>query len=152
MELNASKIERVSGVIIFILGLLLLFVIIPMTIKDITTQGISPRALPQALAVLLTVFSIPLYIGGHKKMHDPHQKIYAIRLVELRLVVISLLIMAANIVLYGFIGYLPTTIISLAALQWIFGQRSKVKILLTSVLIPIVIWVFFVKILIIFLP
>lgn len=152
MEINESKAERVCGIIVFVFGLILYFFIIPMTIKDITTQGISPRALPQALTLLMTAFSVPLFIGGYKKRNDENQKIYTIKMVELKLVVISLLIMAANIVCYGFIGYLPTTIISLAALQWIFGQRGKLKIILTSVLTPVVIWLFFVKVLIIFLP
>jgi len=152
MKANESKVERVGAIILFLLSLLFLFVIIPTQIKDITTQGVPPRFMPQIVSGVLLVLSVFLYRSGYKKKSMQDQKEYTITKQELRLSLITLVVVAASIILYQFIGFLLTTVIQLAFLMYMFGQRKIWKIALVSILVPVLISLFFKQVLMINLP
>lgn len=152
MKANESKAEQAGGVILFIVSLLLLFVIIPIQIKDITTQGVPPRFMPQVLSGILLVLSVFLFYSGYKKKNTKGQKEYSITKQELKLVLITLGVVGIDIILYKFIGFIFTSIVTLAFLQYIFGQHKIWKIILVSIFLPVLISLFFNKALMINLP
>lgn len=152
MKINESKVEQIAGIVLFVFALLLLLLIIPMQIKDVRAPGVPPRFLPQAISFLIMALSVPLYVGGYKKRNTPDLKEYSITIQELKLVLITLAAVAVTIVLYSFMGFIPTSILLLAFLQYRYGQRKLWKIVLVSIGMPVVLFLFFYYVLMISLP
>jgi hypothetical protein len=84
--------------------------------------------------------------------HKANQKVYKIALSEMKLVFFSLAVLVVYTVVVPYIGYMVTTVISLAVLMYVFGQRNRVKLIAVSVLVPLGILIFFTKLMQIHLP
>jgi hypothetical protein len=152
MSINESKVDQIFGLLLGIFALLLFFVIIPNEVADTSKFGVSPRFLPNVLALLLLVLSICQIVSGFKKKDKKDQKTYTINPNELKLIGKSMLIFIVYLVAINIVGYLISTTVTLAVFMLVYGQKNIKKIALVSVGIPIVIYIFFTKALQMVLP
>ncbi len=145
---------QIGGAVFFgILALLLYFVIIPREIVFAKQQmGVSPSYFPNMLCGLLFVFSLALGIDGYRSRNNKKQNFYAFSLKETRLVAITLVIIALQILAFDQIGYLVPAMAAIAACMYVFGHRNYITIVLISVLLPIGIKMSFEKLLQVTLP
>ncbi len=143
MTLKEGKAEIYLGIFFTVLGILCLTLIIPSQIKYIEEAYPQPRFFPNVICALMTVLGIALGIGGYRKVktNKEGQEEYAFMPKEVRLVLITLGILALYVLSLEIIPYLPATIVVTGALVAIYGQKSKVKILLTAILLPTIIYV-----------
>ena len=144
MSLKEGKTELVMGILFSLFGVLLLTVIIPTQIKYVNGAYPQPRFFPQVIAALIVVLGIALFVGGIRKiksMKEEDQEVYTFRWNEVRLVMFTLVVMMIYVAVLSFISYLPATMIALAVLMAAYGQRSKLKLIGVSVLLPVRIYV-----------
>ena len=143
MSLKEGKAEIILGAFFTVLGILFLAVIIPDQIKYVEGAYPQPRFFPNLICALMSVLGISLFVGGlkKKKIDADDQEVYSLTWKEGKLVLITLGILAVYILAMEWIPYLPATIIVTGALVAIYGQKSKLKIILTAVLLPTIIYV-----------
>lgn len=94
----------------------------------------------------MTVLGIVLFASGWRKGKAPKQEdeeTYSLGKKETRLVLLTLGIVILYVIILHFIPYIPATMVFLAVLITLYGQRNKLKIILPSVLLPIIIYVGF---------
>ena len=147
MSLSESKAERILGIVFAVLGLVLYFVIIPWQIKDVGAEFPTPRSFPNLLAGLLVVLGAALFVSGVKHKDAADQKVHSITKIEAKLVVITLLLMVLYVISLYFVPYIPATVVVLALMIFIYGQRSPVKLAAASVAVPVIIYLAFTYIL-----
>ena len=143
MSLKEGKAEIILGAFFTIIGILTLVWIIPTQIKAVEDSFPSPRFFPDLVAALTVVLGAALCIGGVHKFHadDADQEVYTFKWHELRLVLITLGVLALYIASMYFIPYLPATIVATGVLVALYGQKKIWKILLTAILVPVLIYV-----------
>ncbi|MBS7525271.1 tripartite tricarboxylate transporter TctB family protein [Fusibacter paucivorans] len=152
MEIKESSVEKYGGIVIGLLTLLLYFWVIPSQIGHVKKVPVEPQTLPKILAIIMFVLSIALSVTGHLNRHKANQKVYKVALSEMKLVFFSLGVLIVYTVVVSHIGYMITTVASLAALMYAFGQRNRIKLIGVSVLVPLGIMIFFTKLMQIHLP
>ena len=72
---------------------------------------------------------------------------YAISLLEGKLVLKSLLLMVLYILAFDWLGYMIPTMAVLGVFMYMYGQRNKKWLFLISIGAPILIYLFFTKVL-----
>lgn len=151
---KVSEHKTVQGIAIglFIISLLLLFVAIPANIKDVTTFGVTPRFLPQVYSVLLALLSIWLFFEGKHAKNKKEKKYYEMTANQIKVAVLTIVIMALDIFIMQYLGFMITNAITIAALMWLYGERNIRKILIISIVSVIVINKFFEVVLKLYLP
>lgn len=152
MKITESSVEKYGGLLLAVFSLILYFIIIPLQVGDVKKAVVTPQSLPNALTLFMFFLSICLFISGYHKSKKSDQKIYTINISEIKLVVLSLVVIAVYILVIKYLGYLITTVIALAILMYAFGQRKLIKILSVSILVPIAIQLFFTNLMKIYLP
>jgi len=152
IRIKKNQSEMYGGILIGIFSLLFYFYIIPRQIKDIEKAIVSPQTLPKLLVLMIFVLSVLLVLVGYRKKDLSNQKVYEISISEIKLVAITVGIIIIYILVVDFLGYILTTGVSIAVLMYIFGQRKKSIIILTAVIIPIIINLFFTNLMKIYLP
>jgi hypothetical protein len=140
MSVDESKIERILGVVFFLLGLLLLFVIIPWQIKDVGADFPTPRSFPNIIAGCMSVLGVFLFLSGYRKIGKPDLKLYTLSRKEARLVSITLGLLILYVLSLGFLPYIPSTVVVLGLLVWFYGQKSWIKLVATAVCVPVAIY------------
>lgn len=143
MSLTESKAAKILGAVFAVMGLVLYFVIIPWQIKDVGADFPTPRSFPNLLAGLLVILGASLLVSGIKQKDAANQKVYSITKKEARLVLVTLLLMVVYVISLYFVPYIPATIVILALMIFIYGQRSPVKLAAASVAVPIIIYLAF---------
>ena len=152
MKFSEAKAEQVTGGVLGGFSLLLYFWLIPWQIGDVNVAGVTPRFLPETLALFMLLLSVLLIFNGYGKRNKTDQKYYSFAPKETTLVVKSLLILTVYINVLEWVGYLLTTMVALGSLMYMYGQR-KIKVLLpVSIGLPVAIYLFFTKVLQIVLP
>lgn len=152
LKLTESQMEQITGAIIFIFSLILLFVIIPGQIGEIEGATPNPRTLPVFYGYSIAGLSILLFGDGYRKRNDKSTPVLLISAKEIKLVLFSLLSMGVCILLFPYLGYIPTTILILAMMMKVFGQKKIRTILVVSVGVPVITWLFFTYVLKLVLP
>ena len=125
-------------------GLLLAFLIIPTQIKYVDTDWYnSPRFFPYVVAGLFVVLGVTLFFSGRKKsatMRDEAQEVYAFPWEKIKMLLITLVILAAYVFAMEFLPYIPCTIVALAVMMIVYKQRNWLTIGIVSVAVPLVIY------------
>lgn len=147
MSFLESKVEQVGGIVLSLFSLLLLFVVIPAEIPGIQAMGVSPRFFPNLVVLILLAFAVALSVNGYRKRNWTHQKTYTITKTEAKLVVTSLFLLAMYIFAFDWFGYMIPTMAALLVFMHTFGQRSRKWLVLISIGAPILIYLFFTKVL-----
>lgn len=145
MNVSESKAEQILGIVFAILGALFSLVIIPWQIKDVKYDIIfnSPRFFPTVVSVLFIILGAALFITGRRKRNHREQEAYALSKQEAKLVFITLGVMILYTALLYFLPYIPVTIVAVGFLIWLYGQKSWRKIVITSVVLSVLIYVGF---------
>ena len=146
MSLNESKAEKILGIVFTVLGILLLAVIIPSQIAYVKNAYPQPRFFPNLIAGLITVLGVVLFATGLRKGKQPDQEdgeTYSLNLTEARMVLLTLVILGVYVAAMYVIPYIPATMIFLAVMITLYGQRNPFKIVIPSVCLPIIIYLAF---------
>ena len=124
--------DRLVGLILAILGLLLLFVVFPIAIEDIEGGSIQPNTLPNALAGLLAVCGLILALRpGQLSKREPQ---------ELMMVAIYLAIIAVGLFVMSRFGFVIVAPFLALAIMLLFGERRPFWLALGSLGMPAAIW------------
>lgn len=138
MKISEYKAQIGGGVILALFSILLYFVIIPSQIPATRQQmGVTPRFFPEMLAGLLFLFSVALAVDGWFMRGDKNQKEFVFESKEIRLVVLTLGVISLQTIGFNLIGYLIPAILAMAVCMYLYGQRSWLKIVMISVLVPV---------------
>jgi hypothetical protein len=143
VSFNESQLERYSGVFLALFSIVIYFVIIPWQIRNIAGETITPRSFPSTITAVMFVLSVCLFISGWRKKDLTDQKNFQISREEILLAGATLLAVGGYNLLLYVIPYIPATIIVLAILIWLYGQRKLWKLGAVSVMLPVVIFVAF---------
>ncbi len=146
MVLNESKADKILGVFFTVLGLVLLVFIIPWQIAYVEGGYPQPRFFPNIIAGLMVVLGICLFVTGLRKDKNTKledQETYTFVPRETRLVLLTLLIVVIYVAALNFISYIPATMIFLAVMMLLYGQRKPLRIILVAVILPIIIYLGF---------
>lgn len=152
MSFNESKAQRVTGVVLVVFALILLFVLIPSQINYTGTKSVNPRTFPTIIAYCLGALGIASYIVGILHKNRENQDITTVTGKEIRLVLFTLVCMALSAFLMRWIPYLPVSVVILAVMMWVFGQRNKIVLAAVSIGVPVFIFLFFTYVLKLQLP
>ena len=131
--------DRIAGLIVATLGLVLVFVIFPIGIEDIDDGSIRPDTLPNAIAGFLVVCGILLALKpGESSARDPQ---------ELMMVLLYIVVMALGLFAMSRFGFVIVSPLLALAIMLLFGERRPIWLALGCVGMPAVIWLLVVQIL-----
>ena len=131
--------DRIAGLIVATLGLVLVFVIFPIGIEDIDDGSIRPDTLPNAIAGFLVVCGILLALKpGESSARDPQ---------ELMMVLLYIVVMALGLFAMSRFGFVIVSPLLALAIMLLFGERRPFWLALGCVGMPAVIWLLVVQIL-----
>ena len=131
--------DRIAGLVIATLGLVLLFVVFPFAIEDMDDGSIKPDTVPNAIAAFLVVCGILLAIkSGERTKRDSR---------ELILVLLYLAIIAAGLFAISHLGFLIVSPFLALAIMLIFGERRPIWLGLGCVGMPAIIWFLVIQVL-----
>lgn len=131
--------DRIAGLVIATLGLVLLFVIFPFAIEDMDDGSIRPDTVPKAIAAFLVVCGLLLAIKPGEQTKRDFQ--------ELMMVLLYLAVIAAGLFAISQFGFLIVSPFLALAIMLLFGERRRTWLALGSVGMPAVIWLLVVQIL-----
>ena len=156
ISVHEAKAEFWLGIVFIAVSVLLFLVIIPTQVKYVASAEWfnSPRLFPHCIAGLIGVLGIAQMVNGLKQRNIPidEQKEYSISLMELRLVALTLVLIALYVFAMKWIPYIPATIVVLAVLIYLYGQRNYIKIGAASVGMAVIIYLAFTYLLKLRLP
>ena len=143
MSFKESRLELWTGVFFALLSILLYFVIIPWQIRHVPGVALSPRTFPQAITGLLFFLSVALSVSGWAKRNLASQKTYSISGQEVKLTALTLLAVGGYTLLLQATSYIPATILVLAVLIRLYGQRKWWKLAAVALILPVLIYTAF---------
>lgn len=131
--------DRLSGLVVLLAALAMIFVIIPAHVETAQDGVIQPATLPNALSWLMVVCGLWLVVRpGDMAAPPPHQLLRAAAHVLLLVAGVAAM---AN---FGFVFVAP--LLSLA-IMLLIGERRPGWLVLGALVMPATIWVFVVQIL-----
>lgn len=131
--------DRIVGLIIAALGLVLLFVIFPFAIEDMDDGSIQPDTLPNAIAAFLVICGVLQAIKRGEQVKRDTQ--------ELMMVVLYLVVIAAGLFAISRLGFVTVSPFLAFAIMLIFGERRPGWLALGCVGMPVAIWFLVVQVL-----
>lgn len=124
--------DRIVGLTIATLGLLLLFAIFPIAIEDVEGGSIQPSTLPNALAGFLVVCGLILALKpGQPSEREPG---------ELMMVVFYLAVIAVGLFVMSRFGFVIVSPFLALTIMLFFGERRPFWLAFGSLGMPAAIW------------
>lgn len=124
--------DRIAGLVLASLGLVLLLVVFPIQIEAGDDGSIDPDTVPNAIAAFLVVCGVLLAIKrGEQTKRDVR---------ELMLVLLYLAIIAAGLFAISHFGFLIVSPFLALAIMLIFGERRPIWLALGCLGMPALIW------------
>ena len=136
MELQT---DRIAGLVVATLGIVLLFVIFPIAIEDIDDGSIRPDTVPSAIAGFLVICGIILAFKPGEQVERSSQ--------DLMMVLLYLAVIAAGLFAMSHFGFAIVSPFLALAIMLIFGERRPIWLTLGAVGMPAAIWLLVVQIL-----
>jgi hypothetical protein len=132
----------IEGAVLIGLGALIL-ILIPSQIQNIPGMETetSPSFLPTVLAILIMLLGAGLIAQGllsSKRDEPPNLS----RVIVFR-VGLSIILLIVYTLLFPRLGFVVTSGLLVGIYAYLFGSRSVLKIAITVVAVPVVVWVFF---------
>lgn len=152
MKVQEGKATQFIAIFLLIFSLLLYLVIIPDQVSDTRTFGVSPRVMPDVIALVLVFLSVCLFFSGRATAKKANQKVYTFEPAAMKLVLLAVAVLIVYQLVVYTVGFIITAALFVAVLMFATGQRSKVTIGAISVILPVSIYMFFNKILQMYLP
>jgi hypothetical protein len=146
--------DVIAGAICLIVALAGYFIVVPAWVYiPAQFRGTinSPALMPQALFVLLGIFSTVYLLRSFNKYWVSDRQGLA-PLSDWALAAGTILICAAYLGAIYVVGFPVASALCLVAAQYYFGERRWGVILAVAILLPVLLWLFFVKIALIVMP
>lgn len=145
MKVTENKAKRILGIVFAVLGVVLITVVIPWQIKEVSCDIIfnSPRFFPSLVSALLAAMGVVMFVQGWWKRGREDQETYVLEKREAILVFLTLGVMVVYTALLYVLPYIPVTIAAMAFLIWTYGQRNWKKLVVAAIVLPIIIYVMF---------
>lgn len=124
----------ISGVVLLVFGLLLLFWLIPWQVEEAFGGEVSPRLLPQICAAGICVLSVILIVTNVRADADPVDAKPPITWFQARAALIIAVLLAVGIYVFTLAGPIPATLLLLVGVLFAMGERK----ILPYILIPVV--------------
>ncbi len=157
-----TKKDLLTGLIFLVFAILMLAVIIPyaVPVSFVPPGQISPRFLPEVLTGAILVFSALLLLLPLLKKSAPSVKAPATEeepaaenAAFLKIApFLSIAVIIISYLLLVWFGFIACSIFSMAAIMFAFGERNIPKLVIVSLIITALVWLFAVKLLNIPLP
>lgn len=147
MKINMTY-DRIIGLVLLAFSLALLFWIIPREVEMVEGNvgpGMNPAFMPQCIAFLLGILTILVILT-----RAPHEE-ETVRLFPRR-TVITIAFFVGYIIVTSMVGYLPASLAILPAYLWFFGARKWKVVVPLSIGLPILLYLFFAKVMLVILP
>lgn len=132
----------VEGIIITVIGAVVL-VLIPSQVEKMPGMAtqMSPSFFPAIAAVLLVILGTAMIYQSFSKTVT--QKPLEISRNAVLRVILAAALLVAYTYLFQHVGFVVTSAVFFAIFAYIFGSRSVLKITISMILIPVVVWLFF---------
>jgi hypothetical protein len=122
----------ISGVVLLVFGLLLLFWLIPWQVEEAFGGEVSPRLLPQICAIGICILSVILIVSNLRADKDPTNAKPPITWFEARAALIIAALLAIGIYVFTIAGPIPSSILLIVGVMFAMGERR----ILPYILIP----------------
>ena len=141
--------DTITSGVIFALGLVIIFVLIPYQIPGHEGEGYALQAadFPRVVAIAMTILSGVLLLSRLAGKGVDASQASPIGTVELRFLAMSTAILVAIFLLMKFAGFLVGAAFAITCFMYVMGVRSVLPIVLMAVVAPAAIWLFFWKLL-----
>ena len=144
--------DIISGVVLVIFGLVTVFVIIPDQISGSSVYGIAPDVFPLTLIWTLIVFAL-LLLGNRLLSARPAQDDDSIADIKWGFIGLASLYLISSFLMIKYLGFIPGGIYTVGVLMLAMGEyHHKLRLILVSLLAPVLIMLTFRYIFIIILP
>lgn len=124
--------DRVTGLAVLLLGLLLYFVVIPTYVASVSSGWVLPATIPNAVAVVLIV------CGGLLMLKPTSHRSQGKR--ELAFAGLYYALFAAGLVLMSYTGFVYAAPLLALAIMLLTGERRPVWLGLGTIVMPAMIW------------
>lgn len=138
--------DFLSGLLILLIGVFLMFVLIPVGVDEpagIEVAALSPAFYPRLVAVVMIILGLSISIKSALGQSGVALAAPTMaNALKVGIVFIVLFITAYSI---GDAGLVLPTVLALAILMVLAGERNPVTIILSAVLVPTLLYLFFTK-------
>ena len=157
MYLKESNAWIIAGLFFFILGLAMVFVIIPAEIAEVKDVLVTPRFFPRIICTLMAILGADLAYLGYRKGQKAaktgiEERKLGVSMTGAKYIVVTFGVLALYVVSFSFCPFIISTPILMFVLMWFYGQRSKVKLVGVAVLLPVLTYLAFTYLLQLRLP
>ena len=140
--------DRIIGLVLLVFSLALLFWIIPYGVEQMggdVGPGMDPTAMPKYTGLLLGFLAI-LVMAARIPGQEKRVRLFPVR------TIITIAFFVAYMVLTPLIGYLPASLVVLPVYLVFFGARDWKVIIPLSIGLPVLLYLFFAKVMLVILP
>ena len=137
-------------VLVFLGGVILLLVPFQIDIIPGMDSEVSPAFLPIVLSVAIMAVGAGMVLRSFLRVSEG--KPVDLKTDAVLRVVATVLLLVAYTFLFPRIGFVVTSAVFIGIFVYLFGSRDALKILLSMVLVPVAVWLFFEKLFHIPLP
>ncbi len=131
-----------EGIIVTMIGVVIV-VLIPSQIEEMPGMAtqMSPSFFPTVAAVFLIILGIAMIYQSF--LQSGAQKSVDITRNAVLRVILAAALLVAYTYLFQHIGFVVTSALFFVIFAYIFGSRSYLKIVISMILIPVAVWLFF---------
>ena len=144
--------DIISGFVFILFGLITIFIIIPNQISGTSAYGIAPDVFPLTLIWIFTIFCILLVVNrllSKKPKEDADSKVY----IRWRFIGLVSLFLITSFLSITYLGFIVGGIYTVAVVMLVMGEyRHKLRLILVTILAPVLISLTFRHLFIIILP
>lgn len=141
--------DTISSALIFILGLVILFIIIPNQIPGHAGEGYALQAadFPRAIVIVMTVLSGILLVSRLARFSPDDDSASPINRRHLTFLAMAAIILVVIFLLMKIAGFLIGGAFTIACFMIVMGERKLLPIAMMAILAPLGVWGFFWKLL-----
>ena len=129
--------------------------------KIVKKAAVQPATFPQIMCIGMMVFTVILLIQSIMKlqkmdpndpMMEPSASINLLKNKGVQAGMFVIVLCVAYAALFEVLGYVLASAIAAAVIMWLIGKRDVKQIVLVSVLVPLLMWLVFYKLLTVNIP
>lgn len=157
MFLKESKAWIIAGLFFFVLGIAMVFVIIPWQIAEVKDVLVTARFFPRIICAIMAILGADLAYLGYRKGQKAaaagiEERKLGVSMTGAKYIAVTFGVLALYVISFSFCPFIISTPILMFVLMLFYGQRSKVKLIGVSVLLPVITYLAFTYLLQLRLP
>lgn len=157
MFLKESKAWIIAGLFFFVLGVAMVFVIIPWQIAEVKDVLVTARFFPRIICAIMAILGADLAYLGYRKGQKAaatgiEERKLGVSMTGAKYIAVTFGVLALYVISFSFCPFIISTPILMFVLMLFYGQRSKVKLIGVSVLLPVITYLAFTYLLQLRLP